>query len=297
LQVIILKKHFLPDIPSASGVAVVNNVIYIIGDDSSWLYMLDYEMKVVGKTALFTSPDLINGRIPKVSKPDFEALTHLNIGGKEQLLAIGSGSKSPERDNAYLVDLHNNTTRHISLINVYNQLRQLPEVIGEGKLNIEGLAADHKQILFVQRGNITGNNVLISYPAEELYQYLLEKSSFLPVPIIQLFNLPYLSGSQSGFSGITFIPGTSKLLFTASVENTANEIDDGEVLGSYIGLIDLHDHTTLRSTLIDFEGLPYLGKIESIAVQEVEASGQIQAVAVTDSDMGGSELLFLQILL
>jgi hypothetical protein len=297
LQVSVIKKHFLPNIPSASGVEVVNDVIYIVGDDSSSVYMLDYEMKLIDKIALFTSPDLINGRISKVSKPDFEALTYLNINGKEQLLAVGSGSKSPERDNGYLVDLQYNTTRHITLTHLYNQLRQLPEVIGEGKLNIEGLAADDTRILFVQRGNITGNNVLVSYPAEELYNYLIQKSVHLPVPTIQLFKLPSLSGSQSGFSGITFIPGTSKLLFTASVENTTNEIDDGEVLGSYIGLIDLQDHTTLQSTLIDFEGLPYMGKIESIAIQRVDTSGQIQAVAVTDTDMGGSELLFLQILL
>jgi hypothetical protein len=171
----------------------------------------------------------------------------------------------------------------------------MPEVIGAGKLNIEGLAANHEQIVFVQRGNISGNNVLISYPAGELYMYLTQQSDLLPIPLIQSFRLPTLSDLQSGFSGITFIPGSSRLLFTASVENTANEIDDGEILGSYIGLIDLHDPAAMRSTLIDFEGTPYLGKVESIAVQGIEATGIIQAVAVTDSDRGGSELLFVQI--
>jgi hypothetical protein len=254
-------------------------------------------MKLTDKIALFASPELINGRIPKISKPDFEALTYLYNGGNEQLLAIGSGSKSPERDNGYLIDLQNNIAQYVTLTNVYNQLRQLPEVIGEGKLNIEGLAANPEQILFVQRGNISGNNVLISYPAEALYHNLTGKSDYLPVPLVQSFRLSSLSGIQSGFSGITFIPGTSKILFTASVENTTNEIDDGEILGSYIGLIDLHNYTDLQSTLIDFEGMPYLGKVESIAVQSVEATGKIQAVAVTDSDLGGSELLFLQILL
>jgi hypothetical protein len=295
LQVSIIKKYFLPDVPSASGVEVVRDRIYIVGDDSSWLYILNTQAKLTDKVALFASPDLINGRIPKISKPDFEALTVVEMYGHPKLITVGSGSKSPERDKGYLIDLQTYTALPIHLTPIYDHLRGIQEVIGAGKLNIEGLAANHEQIVFVQRGNISGNNVLISYPAGELYMYLTQQSDLLPIPLIQSFRLPTLSDLQSGFSGITFIPGSSRLLFTASVENTVNEIDDGEILGSYIGLIDLHDPAAMRSTLIDFEGTPYLGKVESIAVQGIEATGIIQAVAVTDSDRGGSELLFMQI--
>jgi hypothetical protein len=59
LQVSILKKHSLPDIPSDSGVEVVNNVIYMVGNNLSWLNKLDYQMKLTNKIALFASPDLL----------------------------------------------------------------------------------------------------------------------------------------------------------------------------------------------------------------------------------------------
>jgi hypothetical protein len=295
VQVSISKTHFLPHIPSASGVEVLQNTIYIIGDDSSWLYVLNINAQLTERIALFDSPDLINGRISKKAKPDFEALTLLPVGSSQQLLVAGSGSKSPERDNGYLINVHTSNIRPVSLTGLYNQLRQQPDVIGAGKLNIEGIAANHEQIIFIQRGNVTGNNVLISYPAEDLYNYLTAKSVHAPLPVVQPYVLPRLLELQSGFSGITFIPGTSQLLFTASVEDTANEIDDGEIMGSYIGLIDLHNPENTKSHLITFEGSTYPGKIESIAVQGVDISGHIRAVAVTDSDQGGSELLFLDI--
>lgn len=294
MKVTISRKYFLPDIPSASGVEVFDNTIYIIGDDSCWLYVLNAHAQLINKVSLFTSSGLLDGRIPKINKPDFEALTYLRAEGNNYLLTVGSGAKSPERDNGYLIELASNTITHLPLTGLYNQLRQIPEVAGTGKLNIEGIAANDAYVLLVQRGNVTGNNVLISYPAEELYQYLLQKSAYLPVPIIQQYTLPTLAGLQSGFSGITFIPNTSTLFFTASVEGTTNEIDDGEITGSYVGLIDCSNNT-IKSKLIDYEGTIYLGKIESIAVQMFDGSETIRAVAVTDSDKGGSELLFLQI--
>ncbi|MDO1448902.1 hypothetical protein Q0590_21670 [Rhodocytophaga aerolata] len=294
MKVYIRRKYFLSDVPSASGVEVIDKSIYIIGDDSSWLYVLNEQAQLLNKIALFNSPATLKGRIAKQNKPDFEALTCIEVDGKKRLLAVGSGSKSPERDNGYLLDLSTNTVLHLPLTGMYNQLRELPEVVSTGKLNIEGIAANPEHIVFIQRGNITGKNVLISYPAEGLYEYLLQKSAYLPAPVIQSFALPRLTGVQAGFSGITFIPGTSTLFFTASVENTLNEIDDGEIAGSYIGLIDLSNHT-LKSSLVEYEGATYLGKIESIAVLGQVNSGQIDVVAVTDSDQGGSELLFLQI--
>jgi hypothetical protein len=294
MKVSILRKYFLSDVLSASGVEVIDKTIYIIGDDSSWVYVLNEKAQLLNTIPLFESPATLKGRIAKLVKPDFEALTWIEIDGKKKLLTVGSGSKSPERDNGYLLDLSTNNVLPLLLTGMYNQLREMPEVVGTGKLNIEGIAANHEHIIFIQRGNITGKNVLISYPSEGLYSYLVQRSAYLPAPVIQSFALPRLAGLQSGFSGITFIPGTSTLFFTASVENTLNEIDDGEIAGSYIGLIDLSNHT-LKSSLVEYEGAIYLGKIESIAVLGQINSGQVEAVAVTDSDQGGSELLFLQI--
>ncbi len=295
MQVSLLSKHELPLVPSASGVEVTGGFIYIVGDDSAYLYKLDAAAQVLETIPLFAT-DVKEGRIPKKSKPDFESLTYFNMEGKNLLFTLGSGSLSPERDSGYLLDLTTYQSTLVSLTGLYSQLRQLPEVIGEGKLNIEGAAANDEYLVLVQRGYVTGKNVLIQYKLQEFYAYLMQTSASLPSPLVYSYTLPKLSGLQSGFSGIAFVPGRNEVLITASVEDTTNEIDDGAIMGSYIGKIDLsHKADNFLGTLVEYKGSTYLGKIESIAIQQVNPDNSIQAVAVTDSDLGGSELLFLQI--
>src|SRR5687768_1753982 len=92
MKVSVIKKALLEDLPSASGMEIIDGVIYIIGDDSPYLYVLDHSLRVINKVELFKTEDFESGRIPKKLKPDLETLTSLTISGNKYLLATGSGS-------------------------------------------------------------------------------------------------------------------------------------------------------------------------------------------------------------
>jgi hypothetical protein len=81
------------------------------------------------------------------------------------------------------------------------------------------------------------------------------------------------------------------------VENTSDWVNDGAVLGSYIGVIEidkLQEHYVPQFSLLSKNGEAELLKVESIAV--VSGSNKtLKCVVVTDSDGGNSELLNITI--
>ena len=111
-------------IPSASGVSVIGSSIYVIGDNSPWLYKLSSDYTITDKIQLNPETDLPNGVYAKKDKPDFEALATVKTEGTWKLLAFGSGSKSPQRDVLVVVDPEDlSKLKSYSMIGFYNQLR------------------------------------------------------------------------------------------------------------------------------------------------------------------------------
>ncbi|MBC7921547.1 MAG: hypothetical protein H7Z75_10730 [Ferruginibacter sp.] len=153
-----------------------------------------------------------------------------------------------------------------------------------------------ESICFLQRGNVTGNNAVIRYDLNAFLACLRQPTIPPPEPRVDRYVLPTLGNLRAGFSGATFLPGTSALLFTASVEDTADEINDGPAMGSLVGLLDAADPgRTPVCAFIEEDGRPYAGKVESIAVAGGWNRGALLAVAVTDSDGGESEILEIRI--
>ncbi|RYD95055.1 MAG: hypothetical protein EOP50_08575 [Sphingobacteriales bacterium] len=94
----------LSGIPSGSGMVAANGILYIIGDDSPFLYRLDKEYNQLPPVTIFKTSLFGSGRIAKKDKPDLEALSSIEINNQTFLLAIGSGS-SENRQKAYLINL------------------------------------------------------------------------------------------------------------------------------------------------------------------------------------------------
>jgi hypothetical protein len=176
---------------------------------------------------------------------------------------------------------------------LYEDLRNRAEVVGEKKLNIEGLASTENEILIFTRGNISGKNVLISYNLNNLLVHLIEKGP-IPHPAVTSYDLPTIGSWLSDFSGATYSPINDYFLFTATVEVTSNEIDDGATLGSFVGIIENQSRRLLSVCPIMEKDQLYLGKVESISIVK-EFNGKVIALAVTDSDGGESELIEIEI--
>lgn len=109
-------------------------------------------------------------------------------------------------------------------------------------------------------------------------------------------DLPEIDGVKAGFSGATSDVENKRILFSASVENTSNWVDDGAVLGSFIGVIvpdEIQHHYTPLCTLIQ-ENEPLLVKVESLTVI-TSSTESTKVAAVTDSDGSESEVIELTI--
>ncbi len=296
--------HF-DTLPSASGLEMLGDHYYVVGDDSPYLYRLDKEFRMESQEAIFDTAGFENGRVAKADKADLEGMTLLQHQGKPYLLMMGSGS-APGRRKAYLYNICGDDicregagehgARTIDIDKLYRQLEQKADTLGGTLLNIEGVAAGHGKLYLLQRAIGSGHNVLISYRLSEFIPYLLgEAGGSLPQPELSYFRLPDLNMLQAGFSGAYVYD--DKLFFTASLEDTNDAYGDGEVLGSYIGYIPFswigkQDPLQVPATLIlQADGKPYTGKAESLVVQKREGKGRYRLVVVSDDDQGGSELL------
>jgi hypothetical protein len=292
MQLKLLSRKVLQDIPSASGIELFNNRYYIIGDDSSWLHILDQNFNALENIALLKKEKLSNTAIEKKHKPDFESMTFANIEGEEVLFIFGSGSKPKKRDKLVAIfPAKQHKAQRFSLEELYNVLRK--NTIGKNhKLNIEAAAADNEKLYLFHRGNISGRNTVFAFPLSSFAAYVLNDNAELPSYTVAEYALPVLDTIASGFSGASMLD-KNRILFSASVENTANEIDDGSVLGSYIGILDLKSKA-MKCELLQEEQTTLPLKIESVCLKH--SNGNIHTLlAVTDSDGGASELLKLEL--
>jgi hypothetical protein len=255
---------------------------------------------------LFETGDFASGRIPKPLKPDLECLTLLDMDGQQYLAAFGSGSTA-RRARGYTIQLpagdqQQAQVRQHSLEKLYAALQADKELLGGEVLNLEAAATTEDQLLLFQRAATTGPNLVLVFNKSEFSAYLTNTRAALPTYQAIPFRLPQLAGLQARFSGA--VVSGDRLFFTASVENTADAILDGEVMGSFIGWMPLATlqagagtrapHTAL---VLDKAGQVYKGKVESLVIPVPAGTGAIRALAITDNDQGQSELLELELAL
>ncbi len=309
MKISIVKKAKLDDVASASGMEVVDGIIYILSDDSSFLYRLKDDLTLLEKIPLYKSTSENPEHIAKPDKADLECMGQLSINGYKHLLLLGSGSKSPQRDNAFLIKLPTNYNRkHIvwesSITSLYNLLRSNEEITSCGSINMEGLAFGNENVYLLNRGNLEGSkNVVLSFNKAEFIEFIQGHTEGVPFPSVHPINLPELSGVKTGLSGADFFDG--HFWFTSSAEDSPNAYDDGNVKGSMLGLLSMDQESNGRFseekihlqevTSFFLDGNLFLGKVESVSVYEKYKEGVYSALAVTDNDGKPSELLLLEI--
>ena len=234
-------------IGSASGLIYKNNSLFIISDNSSFLYEYRIKEKELHKIKLF---DNNQENIPKIDKYDFESITKK---GNEFYL-FGSGS-TPNRNKRMSYNLISKEIKEKDLSAIYGKLKQTAS-ISDDDLNIEGALFHNEKWHLFQRGNGAQSKNGI---------FILDKEGndirFFPIP------LPKIQNIEATFTDAILVENT--IYFLAAVENTTSTYEDGEVLGSFIGALSLDTFEVAFTQKISethkFEGLTlYMNSKEKI---------------------------------
>ncbi len=278
----------LTEVPSASGIEHVGDEYYAIGDNATWLFVLDTTFKMTSKFSLGTYPADDGGLMTKSAKHDFEAMTEIDWNEDRYLFIFGSGSKQPFRFEGKLIDLtKRNVVRTFSLQKFYEILREEAKLDSE-ELNIEAAATLNGKLYLFNRGK---NKVIVA-DVDHFMNFISGESESLKLKSYSI-DLPQIHHVKAGFSGAVGDNRNDRILFTASVENTDDWVQDGEILGSFIGVIDvknLQQHYTPESVRIKAKNGKSAFKVESIAIIEGDGNSY-KCVVVTDNDGLNSELL------
>lgn len=226
-------------IGSASGLIYQEDKLYIISDNSNYLYEYKIEAKTLNKIALTDTPQ---ENISKKEKPDFEAITQKG----DTIVILGSGS-TEKRNKAIQFKPSLKKSKTKDFTKIYNQIKSQLS-ISDDELNIEGLITTDKTVYFFQRGNgeMGKNGIIFSDNVAEN-----PKFKFIP------FELPKIKNVAPTFTDAVLVE--DKIYFLAAAEATNSTYLDGEVLGSIIGSIDFKtlklEKTIQISDNQKFEGL------------------------------------------
>lgn len=272
-------------IPSASGVICEESQIWLVGDDAAPLFEVNNKLEIVNQYTLSKINNKADGRILKSLKADFESM---DIVGDE-IIVLGSGSKEISRDTAFVFNKRTRIlTAKKSIRSLFDLFMELGNYDSLSSINIEGLTSCSKYFYLLQRGNIGDHNDVFRISRPDFLNYL--KGGKLPNVEIYHFQLPYIEEYMSGFSGACISPDEKHLIFTSSVESTLDVYHDGEVLGSFIGIIPLKGTAALQELQfwpVKENGKVVITKLESVCVQNQDHK-LYDLLCVSDNDDGKS---------
>lgn len=230
-------------ISSASGLVYKNNSLFIISDNSSFLYKYTINESKLEKIKLFRDSQ---ENIDKAEKSDFESIT---LKGNTFYI-FGSGS-TPKRNLRISYNLESKIIKVKNDAALYEQMK-LKGSLTDSDLNIEGVFFDDKKKYFFQRGNgaHSKNGIFISDK---------EKNEINFHPIL----LPKIQQVEATFTDAILFE--NHIYFLAAAEDTMSTYDDGEIRGCFMGCLSLN---TLEIVFIQqisekhkFEGLSFYNKI------------------------------------
>lgn len=235
----------LTGIGSASGLVYAEPALYIISDNSTFLYKYDTTSKNLETIGLAKNP---SNNIVKKEKPDYEAIAEQ----KGILYLIGSGSTSMRNDMA-VCEAKSKEVVHNDLGGLYDRFIQEAN-LGKNQLNIEGLVLHNDKALFFQRGNGEDKNNGV-FSVDKL------NASDAKIEYVQ-FRLPEIDGVGSSFTDAVAV--NDRIFFLASAEDSKSTYLDGEVAGSLVGELDLKTKSIVSYLIIPgkhkFEGITFFEK-------------------------------------
>ena len=212
-----IKSEFnIAGISCASGLVYRGNSLFIISDNSSFLYEYHLLEKELTKIKLYVDSQ---ENIPKKDKYDFESIALK--GNKLHLFGSGSTSK---REKGITYNLKTKTIEEKDLSKLYKNIKQTNSISDED-LNIEGALFHNEKWHLFQRGNGANSRNGIAV----LNDNFDDNGTIDFIPI----QLPKIKHVETSFTDAILVE--DKIYFLATAEDTSSTYYDGEILGSIIG--------------------------------------------------------------
>lgn len=292
------------NISSGSGAVFGTKDLAVVGDDEPYLFHVDSNNFTTKKQVLIKQYPLNkSGRIEKSIKPDYEAMDKISYQGNEYFLILGSGSKST-RNAAYLFDMNDKNKKRLNLAPLYKKFSEVSKLNDKEHINIEGVANNGQKIFIFNRGN-SAKNIIFEMDLKEFFAFVSKKSDTLTSLNLYFVTLKEIEGFESTLSGVDYWKERDSLVFSSSVERDSDAINDGEVLGSFLGILPIKklkkdtSKTKPQSLasymqLIERNGEPVLTKVEAVAIETSE-NDSIAGVLISDNDDGTSQMIHFDV--
>ncbi len=233
-------------IGAASGLVYRANSLFIISDNSTYLYEYKLIEKQLNRIKLYQDSQ---ENLAKKDKADFESITLFN----NKLYIHGSGS-TDKRQIRVKYDLD---TRETQKKDVSKRYHKLSRAIGLtlNELNLEGCIIDTDYYYYFQRGNgVQAQNGIFKY------------SKRTKEVVFTSVVLPKVKGIEATFTDAIAVD--ENIYFLAACEDTTSTYTDGEIYGTFLGCMDRKTNTVLFTHLLSdthkFEGLALYQKSKEV---------------------------------
>lgn len=238
-------------ISSASGLIYHDDLLYIISDNSNYLY--EYSLTTANlKKHLLLENVAVKENISKKTKADFEAITQKD----DDIFVVGSGSTTNRTKMIQMSEAEKTVLHNFDLTDLYLSMQYFAGISAE-EFNIEGVIFTGEKWYFFQRGN--GKNAKNGIFTVES-PYFTQGYSLL----YNSYKLPKINKITASFTDAVLVD--SIFYFLASAEDSQSTYLDGEVMGSSLGTIDAETMKLKKTMTISeehkFEGITLYKKLD-----------------------------------
>jgi hypothetical protein len=271
----------------------------VVQDDAAFIALVDPKS---GRVDSIELPARAGGlrqfdkaRGNKMDKLDLESIAALTVDGAPALLAMGSGSDRV-REVFVLVRFADGgpLVQELPAPALFAGLKRHKEFAGD-ELNVEGMIIDGDRVRFFNRGNGAGHAVdavgEVSLP--QLLAHLRDPLLHAAPPLQKVHSVDL--GHDEAGTRLTFTDATKhpdgRILFLAAAEASPNAIDDGEVTGTALGVLQ-DDGTCSMVPLRDERGGALRDKVEGLAV---DPNDPHRVFIVVDKDEATAPAELLQV--
>jgi hypothetical protein len=288
----LLRAERIHHFPSSSTIQWFNRRLYVVGDDSRNILVLDRNYQTRDSISIFNGEGI---RVPRSSKADIEGSAIVQRSHSADLILIGSGS-SPNRAKCFVVSLDNPSSTPFREFDLTSLINAVPDSLRP--VNFEGAALIDETIILVNRRNQrNGVNYLLLTGVDSFLRAVESNVSYRKILLSDSLQ------GRPGVSDFSYVEALDILLVTLTTESTWSSTEDGPIGDSYLAWIPNFKQSLGTQGEISFGGLINLSscdsemkgqKIEGVCVERAHRK-KIRLHLVSDNDNGESHIFKIEL--